>query len=314
MDLSIVICTHNRAERLRSALEHLFAQQTNQLKTEIIVVDNNSTDDTAEVVRGVLPIASVETHYLFERAQGISYARNAGWRRARAPIVAFTDDDVEVSADWMDQIVRSFKEYPEVECVGGKVLPEWPFEPPPWLTRDHWAPLAILDYGESPLRLDHDDPRCLVGANFAFRRSALKRIGGFSAAVQRVKDGIGSIEDHEFLIRLWDAGGHAALRSRTGRRRPRRHPAHEQGLSPPVALRPRPLPRDHAERGRRTIVQRSPVRRARASLPEAVRGYGGMGVRHRSRPHRRRLRPRKRHPFLLWILSNAVARARGRQI
>jgi glycosyltransferase involved in cell wall biosynthesis len=209
LDLSIVICTHNRSKLVRSAVEHLLAQQTSALEMEIIVVDNNSTDDTAEVVQALLRGARMETAYLFERAQGISYARNTGWRRARAPIVAFTDDDVEVAPDWTERIVRAFEEHPETDCVGGKVLPHWPFEPPRWLTRDHWAPLAILDYGDMPLRLDHDDPRCLVGANFAFRRSALKRIGGFSAAVQRVKDGIGSIEDHEFLIRLWDSGGHA---------------------------------------------------------------------------------------------------------
>ena len=209
MDLSIVICTHNRSKLVRSAVEHLLAQQTRELEAEIIVVDNNSTDDTAEVVQRLLRASPVETCYLFERAQGISYARNTGWRRARAPIVAFTDDDVEVAPDWMARIVAAFKEHPETECVGGKVLPEWPFAPPRWLTRNHWAPLAILDYGEEALQLDHNNPRCLVGANFAFRRSALKRIGGFSAAVQRVKDGIGSIEDHEFLIRLWDSGSHA---------------------------------------------------------------------------------------------------------
>jgi glycosyltransferase involved in cell wall biosynthesis len=209
VDLSIVLCTHNRAELLTAALTHHMGQHTGQFQVEIIVVDNNSTDDTAAVVARLIKSSPVEMKYIFEAAQGISYARNTGWRIARGSIIAFTDDDVMVSPDWGARIVAEFAARHDIDCVGGKVLPDWPAQPPTWLTRDHWAPLAILDYGNGPLQLDNYDARCLIGANFAFRREALERIGGFSPAVQRVKDGIGSIEDHEFLIRFWEAGGRA---------------------------------------------------------------------------------------------------------
>jgi glycosyltransferase involved in cell wall biosynthesis len=194
---------------VRAALEHLLTQDAGDLQTEIIVVDNNSTDNTAEVVQKLISQTDVEASYRFESAQGISYARNTGWRCARGEIIAFTDDDVEVAPDWTTRIAAAFEQHPAVDCVGGKVLPSWPTPPPKWLTREHWAPLAILDYGDTPLLLDHDDPRCLIGANLAVRRSVLAKAGGFSPAVQRVKDGIGSIEDHEFLIRVWNAGGRA---------------------------------------------------------------------------------------------------------
>jgi glycosyltransferase involved in cell wall biosynthesis len=209
VDLSIVICTHNRCELLTDALTCLLAQETASIATEIIVVDNNSTDSTAEVVKRVVSTAGGTVRYCFEPSQGIAYARNTGWALAGAPIVAFTDDDVRVKPGWARQIHAAFLRHPEADCVGGKVLPLWPTQPPAWLTRAHWAPLATLDYGDSPLRLDRNDPRCLVGANFAVRRGALEQLGGFSPAVQRVKDGIGSIEDHEFLIRLWNGGGQA---------------------------------------------------------------------------------------------------------
>jgi glycosyltransferase involved in cell wall biosynthesis len=209
VDVSVIICTHNRARLVQAALTHLFAQQLGALRVEIIIVDNNSTDNTAEVVRPFLYSAPVETRYRFEAAQGISYARNTGWRMARGTIVAFTDDDVKVAPDWVARIAAAFAQNGDVDCVGGKVLPEWPVPPPGWLTRDHWAPLAILDYGDAAVSLGHHDSRCLIGANFAFRRAALERIGGFSPDVQRVKDGIGSIEDHECLIRLWNGGGRA---------------------------------------------------------------------------------------------------------
>jgi glucosyl-dolichyl phosphate glucuronosyltransferase len=210
VDLSIVVCTHNRSGSLRAALNHLFALQTGSISTEIIVVDNNSTDDTAEVLRELRASAPVAMYCAFEAAQGISHARNTGWALARGAMVAFTDDDIQVSPGWASQIVAAFAAHPEVECVGGKVLPLWPGgDVPRWLTQEQWPPLAILDYGNDPLFLDDDDPRCLVGANFAFRREVFARLGGFSPAVQRVKNGIGSIEDHEFLLRLWRAGGRA---------------------------------------------------------------------------------------------------------
>jgi len=118
----------------------------------------------------------------------------------------------EMYENWIEASCGPMLADPSIDYTGGPVLPIWERPCPRWLDQtraDLWGTLAILDYGEESLRLDHNNPRCLVGANFAFRRSALKRIGGFSAAVQRVKDGIGSIEDHEFLIRLWDSGSHA---------------------------------------------------------------------------------------------------------
>jgi glycosyltransferase involved in cell wall biosynthesis len=207
VDISVVVCTHNRASRLRDALNHLLAQDAGGLQCELIVIDNNSTDGTAEVVRELARDGPIEVRYSFEPKQGISYARNTGWALARAPLIAYTDDDICVGDDWLVRVADAFARHNDVECVGGKVLPIWPMPPPAWLTRDHWSPLAILDYGDVPLRFDHRDPRCVVGANFAWRRDALVGLGGFSTDVQRVKDGIGSIEDHECLVRLWDAGG-----------------------------------------------------------------------------------------------------------
>jgi glycosyltransferase involved in cell wall biosynthesis len=171
-------------------------------------VDNNSTDATREVVER-FAAADVRVRYLFEPQQGLSHARNAGIRAARAPFIAFTDDDVRAEPDWVAGIVRAFREHPEADAVGGRVLPVWPAEPPQWLTRDHWTPLAILDRGEAAITVTLDNPICLVGANLSVRRPVFDVIGLFAADLQRVKDGIGSLEDHEFLLRLLRIGGKA---------------------------------------------------------------------------------------------------------
>jgi GT2 family glycosyltransferase len=137
----------------------------------------------------------------------LSYARNAGLDAARAPIVAFTDDDVEAAPGWVETILSALDAHPEVDGIGGRVLPAWVRQRPSWLTREHWAPLALQDHGDSRRVFDRSRPTGLIGANVAFRRSVFDRIGTFSADLQRVKEGIGSTEDHDFVARLYAAGG-----------------------------------------------------------------------------------------------------------
>ena len=202
--LTAVVCTWNRAAFLEGALEALVHQE-HAPPHEILVVDNGSHDHTGAVVQRFAR-RHPEIVYMMERRPGLSCARNAAVRRARSPIVAFTDDDVRVAPDWMARIVRAFERWPEASCVGGPVLPEWPAPVPDWLTPRHWAPLGVQDYGAEPLRADPANPICLIGANVAFRRDALREVGEFDVDVQRVGVGLGSTEDHEMHLRLWKAG------------------------------------------------------------------------------------------------------------
>jgi glycosyltransferase involved in cell wall biosynthesis len=204
--VSIVMSTYNRGEVLEEAVRSVLAQYEATVPPfELIVVDNNSTDATREIVARFAGTDG-RVRYLFESQQGLSSARNTGIRDARAPLIAFTDDDVRAQPDWVAAIVRAFREHPEADVVGGRVLPLWPADPPRWLTRDHWAPLALADYGDAPLAVTSQHPICLVGANLAFRRSVFDGVGLFGTDFQRVKDGIGSLEDHEFMLRLLRTG------------------------------------------------------------------------------------------------------------
>jgi glycosyltransferase involved in cell wall biosynthesis len=202
--LSIILPTYNRAASLKRAIAALLRQTADPSSYEILVVDNNSNDGTSDAV-GTFEDARVRL--VHETRQGLSFARNAGLDAARAPLVAFTDDDVEAAPDWAETIVSSLDSYPEIDGVGGRVLPAWESPCPPWLTREHWAPLALQDHGDERRTFSREAPLGLVGANIAFRREVFDRIGRFSPAVQRVKDGVGSTEDHELLARLYTAGG-----------------------------------------------------------------------------------------------------------
>ena len=211
--LTIVIPTYNRAPLLARALRRVSAQTAGAVPIDIVVVDNNSTDETTRVVD---ECGDPRVRLVFEPQQGLSFARNAGIaaaaaRREKADdhIIAFTDDDVEVADGWAERLLQEFVAHPEIDCVGGRVLPEWEVAPPRWLTTEHWGPLALQDHGEDAREFNRHVPICLVGANVAFRRRVFDRVGWFSPAVQRVKVGIGSTEDHELLLRMYDAGGRA---------------------------------------------------------------------------------------------------------
>jgi len=206
VDVSVVISTYNRCTLLARALESLQNQDTADVSYEILVVDNNSTDETRAVTQRMINATPGRLRYVFESKQGLSYARNAGIASARAKIIAFTDDDVRVANNWVSRIKAGFAAEPSVDFLGGKVLPHWDEIPPVWLTRAHWTPLALLDYGDQPFFVDADRPISLIGANCAFRKSAFDQVGLFRADFQRVKNGVGSLEDHELLLRLWHAG------------------------------------------------------------------------------------------------------------
>jgi glucosyl-dolichyl phosphate glucuronosyltransferase len=206
VDVSVVISSYNRCTLLARALQALLCQRANEISYEILVIDNNSSDQTRDLVQALITKHPEKLRYIFESQQGLSYARNTGIANARAPIIAFTDDDVCVASDWIAQIKACFDSDPSTDAVGGKVLPRWESQPPAWLTRSHWAPLALLDYGDHSFYVDMDRQLCLIGANVAFRLKAFEVIGLFKADFQRVKDGIGSLEDHDMLLRLWRSG------------------------------------------------------------------------------------------------------------
>src|SRR5574338_603832 len=167
--LTVVVPTFDRAASLRAAL-HALLDQDAPPPHRVVVVDNNSRDDTRQVVAAM----GRDVEYVFEPRQGLSFARNAGVefarprRASRDSLVAFTDDDVVVSRDWMQVLAREADGHDQVDCLGGRVLPIWPGTPPAWLTNEHWAPLALQDHGPSRRIFDRGTPLGLVGANLAF--------------------------------------------------------------------------------------------------------------------------------------------------
>jgi glycosyltransferase involved in cell wall biosynthesis len=204
--VSVILCTWNRAALLEGALEALTAQEEAP-PHEVIVVDNKSTDGTREVVRR-FAASHPQVRYAFEPRQGLAHSRNSGFSVAQGDIVVFTDDDVRVDRTWLRSISDACARYPDAACIGGPVLPAWSESAPAWLSERHWSPLGVQHHSDEPFRVDAARPVCLIGANLAFRRHVLERVGAFDPSVQRTGDGVGSTEDHEYHIRLWASGQH----------------------------------------------------------------------------------------------------------
>jgi glycosyltransferase involved in cell wall biosynthesis len=211
--VSVLICTYNRAALLGETLAALnAAQPPPDCTVEIIVVDNNSTDDTRAVVEQAVAESRWPIRYALELQQGKSYALNRGLALASGDILALTDDDVLPDEQWLVRIVGQFRTR-DVVFVFGKVLPRWEVPPPPEMlttsARDIWGPLALIDYGDEPLAYDaatFGTRRLPIGANLAIRRAAVEQVGAWRTDLGKVDNSLIAGEDHELCVRLFQAG------------------------------------------------------------------------------------------------------------
>ena len=197
--VTAVVCTRNRADSLRETLASIGeCVVPPHLTAELLVVDNGSTDGTAQVVREAR-FAHRPVRYLAEPAPGLSRARNAALRASAADMVLFTDDDVRVPADWIGGMCRPMESGAADAVVGGVRFPAH-YEPllarEPFRSKRGW-----LASNES-----HDLSRSthMVGANMAFNRRVIETLGGFDPELGA--GALGFYEEAVFSWRLKEAG------------------------------------------------------------------------------------------------------------
>lgn len=179
--LSIIICTWNRSGSLTTTLRSLAAQNLPELcEVEVLVVDNNSTDGTGEVVRThQMGWLLGQLRYLREERQGKQFALNLAIKHAVGDVLAFTDDDVVFGKDWLIRIVECFR-VRQIDLAGGKTIPLWPGNcPPAWFQNSMQAVVAGVDRGDIALNMSSSD-YSPAGTNLIARSTLFKRIGYFS--------------------------------------------------------------------------------------------------------------------------------------
>jgi len=179
---SVIICTHNGSASARRAAASALRCEVKEDAYEVIVVDNASTDGTPDAIRELAEEEPTRPlRYLREERLGNHYARHLGARAARAPLLIYTDDDVEVEPQWVQAYVDAFEAHPEMGAAGGPAKPRWEVDPPQWLLNrlagtECYGPLALMDRGEAFL-LGTDG--YFFGLNMAIRFDVLSRLGGF---------------------------------------------------------------------------------------------------------------------------------------
>lgn len=191
MKLTVAICTHNRADKL-TALVKAYAMQFNALpdevqkEIELVIVDNNSSDKTKELVFACS--AMLGCRYFFEARQGLSFARNRAIREADGEYIAFLDDDVELSKNWLTELI-SLVVSEKASVYSARVLPRWQSEQPEWLNFDNakfsisQSVLPAHDYGAEAKTYPFKHASTLVqnpiGANLIFKRDLFLKYGDF---------------------------------------------------------------------------------------------------------------------------------------
>jgi glycosyltransferase involved in cell wall biosynthesis len=208
MDVSVLICTYNRAEDLRLTLTGMEAMKIPAgTSWELVIVDNNSSDHTRDVISGFE--AKLPVRYFTESKQGKSHALNSGVRECRAPLILMTDDDVDVDPGWMLEVCRAAAERPQSHFFGGRIIPRWPGKPPAWLVC-HSQDLLMgvtLDFtlGDEDAVLKPGG-NTFLGANVAFRKEPLLEVGPFRGDLGPFGRSLRFGEESEYIERLMQAG------------------------------------------------------------------------------------------------------------
>ena len=189
LDATVLIATYNRAAFLDRTLQSLRELRVAPGRTwDVIVVDNNSSDDTRAVVERHAQDFPVPLRYLFEGRQGRSSALNAGIAASGGGVIAMTDDDVRVEPQWLDAACDALGGTDRsIAYAGGPVRPMWETPPPAWLDLsrgDLWGTIAIQDHGQD-LFVYEERRKVPLGANMAARRELFEAAGTFRADLGR---------------------------------------------------------------------------------------------------------------------------------
>jgi glycosyltransferase involved in cell wall biosynthesis len=203
--LDVVLPTFNRAALLAKALDSLAAASIPEgLHVTVYVVDNNSTDRTAEVVKEYQDRLPVPLRYIRETIQGSSSALNAGISAGTGDIVAMINDDEEIDCRWFE-VIQEFAET-SFDFAGGPYRPNWEVEKPDWISKESGGIVGWVDAGDTRQEYGPNFAGMLMGGNALIRRRVLDQIGPYEVSLGRTGKGLMSCEDELMYRRLIAAG------------------------------------------------------------------------------------------------------------
>ncbi len=180
-NIALIICTYNRDKFLKEAFNSIIRQSLPKDEFQVIIIDNNSTDNTAQISKEFIS-ENPEFHisYYFESNKGLSFARNRGIKESNASIISYIDDDVILSEDYLKKINIFFKEYELAVGIGGKVIPKYESGAEPvWMNKYLNGFVGKVDFGNS-IKMYDSKMKYPTGCNMTYKRDILIKAGGFN--------------------------------------------------------------------------------------------------------------------------------------
>jgi len=198
--ISLIMATFNRASYLGRSLDTILAQSLPLRHYEVIVVDNNSTDNTSALVKD-LQAHYPNLRYVFEGTPGLSHARNRGIAEAVGDIICFVDDDIVADKGYLENMLAAFDAHPEVESVGGRVLITSIAPIHPYLAHFGWM-VTTADFGDKPFFFSDPKQGFPLGVSMAFRREVFQKYGLFNSEFGRKKERLLAHEELDLFERI----------------------------------------------------------------------------------------------------------------
>jgi glucosyl-dolichyl phosphate glucuronosyltransferase len=186
IQISVIICTYNRANYILLALESLIKQTLSKNQFEVFVVDNNSMDNTEEVCnKFVTHNNNLNIQYLQEKQQGSSFARNKGAKLANGEWLCFMDDDAIAEEQYLENILSFFGKNSQANAVGGRIIPRYIPEKPAWMSYHVSSLIGNFDYAKEVVEFSAE--KYPLESNMVVGKKDFKNIGGFSENIPGVK-------------------------------------------------------------------------------------------------------------------------------
>lgn len=204
--ISIIVCTYNREKFILSTLERIANNSCPKEGYEVVLVNNNSTDNTETLCQQFhTEHPDVNFRYFLETQQGLSYARNRGIREAQGDILVFLDDDSFVEPDYIQNLQQQMDTHPDAMAYGGKISPLFESgEAPKWLSKWTYSWVSAIDMGNEVILFE--GKKYPIGANMGFRRACIEQIGDFNTQLGRTKKNLMGGEEKDIFNRAHDKG------------------------------------------------------------------------------------------------------------
>ena len=203
--VSIVVATYNRCDFLEDCIKSYEEQNCDKSLFEVLIIDNNSTDDTEIVSRKLIEkYPELDVRYMIETNQGLSYGRNRGIKESKYDLIHFFDDDAVATPNYICSIIDTFERYPKAKAAGGKILLNYFEGRPKWSSVYIESIFGLFDIGDNEMEFPRKNyPR---GSNMTFKRELFDDLGPFDSSLGRKGKIMLGGEEKEMFQRVYESG------------------------------------------------------------------------------------------------------------